>query len=66
MITHRCKSSLKNGCSIRFIKDILENNPKWFIGRLSFDSEYDDGYMAYLHAPISYCPFWGKKLEVEE
>jgi hypothetical protein len=66
MITHRCKGSLKNGCSIRFMKEIFRDEPDWHIGCMQFDSEWGEYYMTYFPTHISYCPFCGKKLEVKE
>ena len=70
MKTHRCNQLLEYNkhthkpCSIQLKKwftMIPQEKPKWILGALETDLEWDNSYMWNV-AEIDFCPFCGKKL----
>lgn len=59
--THRCQQSLDNRTPIRF----SESTSQWYLYEHYIDFDYDKEGIRKV-CPINYCPFCGKKLEVEE
>lgn len=68
MKTHRCKDSIGNA-SIRFFNRFenigIKEEPKWWLGALIYDSDWDAKYISY-KLNIKYCPYCGQRLDWSE